>query len=238
MAITPCILTFNCAQCGKETSRPYAGNGARPSLCSNACKVAAYRARHPDRMRASQQKYASRISSERRCPCGCEVEAHKQICSGCANTKKLEGRAKRLAEAIAYYRKSRGVVRCPDCNVEIANDGSFQRRCVECRDRRRAKSVRIDRQTRRHRERAATVERFDPLEVLARDGWRCHLCGCKTPKSKRGSYAANAPELDHIVPLAKGGQHSRANTACSCRKCNISKSDRIIGQPSLFSVAA
>lgn len=28
----------------------------------------------------------------------------------------------------------------------------------------------------------ALFERFDPIEVLERDGWRCHLCGIATPK--------------------------------------------------------
>ncbi|QDP57374.1 MAG: putative HNH endonuclease [Prokaryotic dsDNA virus sp.] len=60
------------------------------------------------------------------------------------------------------------------------------------------------------------------------------MCGCKTPEAKRGTYAANAPELDHIIPLAKGGAHSKANTACSCRRCNIAKSDKVLGQPSLL----
>jgi 5-methylcytosine-specific restriction endonuclease McrA len=41
--------------------------------------------------------------------------------------------------------------------------------------------------------------------------------------------------LDHIVPLAKGGLHSRANTACACNGCNMKKGARSnIGQPSLL----
>ncbi|WP_413247018.1 HNH endonuclease [Sphingomonas sp. 1P06PA] len=74
--------------------------------------------------------------------------------------------------------------------------------------------------------------------MFERDGWRCHLCHRSTPKRLRGSYKPSAPELDHIVPLAKGGSHTRANTACACRQCNGAKSDRVYGQPSLFSVAA
>lgn len=83
---------------------------------------------------------------------------------------------------------------------------------------------------RRHRQIAATIETFDPFEVFDRDGWCCHLCGCKTPKRLRGTYEDNAPELDHLEPLATGGEHSRRNTACSCRKCNNMKGAKPLGQ--------
>lgn len=87
---------------------------------------------------------------------------------------------------------------------------------------------------RRARLRGAMVEVFDPIEVLIRDGWKCHICGRSTPKSLRGTYDPRAPELDHIVPLAAGGEHSRKNTACACRECNLKKSNRPFGQIRLF----
>ncbi len=80
-----------------------------------------------------------------------------------------------------------------------------------------------------------TVETFDPILALDRDGWRCQICGVKTPKKLRGTFKPNAPELDHIIPLAQGGAHSPANTQCACRACNLDKSDKaVIGQRGLF----
>lgn len=75
-----------------------------------------------------------------------------------------------------------------------------------------------------------THDRIDPLAVFARDGWRCQLCSRKTPKAKRGTCADNAPELDHIVPLSKGGPHSLTNVQCACRACNNAKGSRPLGQ--------
>jgi 5-methylcytosine-specific restriction endonuclease McrA len=80
------------------------------------------------------------------------------------------------------------------------------------------------------RMKTARTERFDPIAVFERDRWHCHLCGCRTPQRLRGTFEANAPELDHIIPLAAGGEHSRRNTACACRRCNIAKADRPMGQ--------
>jgi hypothetical protein len=92
---------------------------------------------------------------------------------------------------------------------------------VHRRARRKARKLKL---------RCLTVEMFDPVEVLQRDGWRCHICKVSTPSRLRGTYKPNAPELDHIVPIAAGGDHSRVNTACICRRCNADKGSRPIGQ--------
>ena len=78
---------------------------------------------------------------------------------------------------------------------------------------------------RKHRKRGVHCESVDPFKVFERDGYMCQACGTNTPIGKRGSIDADAPELDHIVPLAKGGQHTYSNTQCLCRKCNRRKSD-------------
>jgi hypothetical protein len=88
---------------------------------------------------------------------------------------------------------------------------------------------RIYRSRRRAIERGIGADRIDPLAVFHRDGWRCKLCGCKTPRHLRGSYDDRAPELDHVVPLSLGGAHTQGNVQCSCRKCNGLKGARALG---------
>lgn len=78
---------------------------------------------------------------------------------------------------------------------------------------------------RKLRERATAVESVNPYKVFDRDGWKCRCCGIDTPLEKRGSYAPDAPELDHIRPLSKGGGHTYKNTQLLCRQCNADKSD-------------
>lgn len=93
---------------------------------------------------------------------------------------------------------------------------------------------RVRRKLERARLRSVTVETVNPTKVFERDRWRCHLCGCSTPRRLRGSFDDRAPELDHITPLSRGGDHSYRNTACACRKCNSLKADSIKGQLRLF----
>ena len=72
---------------------------------------------------------------------------------------------------------------------------------------------------------------IDPVVVCERDGWSCWICGISTPKHLRGTHDDQAPEMDHIVPLAAGGTHTWGNVACCCRKCNINKGREIIHGP-------
>lgn len=89
-------------------------------------------------------------------------------------------------------------------------------------------SRRADKARRRAKQRGATVAHaINPLVILERDKWKCYLCGTKTPRELRGTYKDNAPEVDHIIPLSKGGLHVESNLKCACRKCNIFKSDQI-----------
>jgi hypothetical protein len=84
------------------------------------------------------------------------------------------------------------------------------------------------------RKKGAVVDyALNPIAVFARDGWRCRLCGVATPRRLRGTNAPNAPELDHIVPTSKGGNHTADNVQCACRQCNGSKGDKAMGQPGL-----
>lgn len=67
---------------------------------------------------------------------------------------------------------------------------------------------------------SATNSRHIPRDirqrVWQRYGGRCAECG-----------ATEYLEFDHIVPVAKGGSNSESNVQLLCRKCNLSKSDRI-----------
>lgn len=79
---------------------------------------------------------------------------------------------------------------------------------------------------RRARKRGLSYERFDRDEILARDGWRCRICG-KTVRTTGSHHHALYANLDHIVPLSKGGGTTRDNTQTLCHGCNLRKSSRL-----------
>lgn len=124
--------------------------------------------------------------------------------------------------------------KCPECDslFQVTYGRGSARFCTdECstRHNRRASKGR-----RRARLRSADNDNVNPFAIFDRDGWRCRLCGVKTPKKLRGTTDARAPELDHILPLSQGGTHTLDNVQCSCRKCNGAKGATPMGQMLLF----
>src|SRR5215469_7976588 len=53
--------------------------------------------------------------------------------------------------------------------------------------------------------------------VLVRDGGRCRRC-------RRAIYL----EMDHIVPVSKGGKTEESNLQTLCRRCNRAKSRKLV----------
>lgn len=75
----------------------------------------------------------------------------------------------------------------------------------------------------------AGYEDFSPDEILKRDGYICQKCGKKTRPDYKNYHHPLYPNLDHIVPLSKGGAHTRLNTQCLCHQCNMEKNANGIG---------
>jgi len=124
---------------------------------------------------------------------------------------------------------------CPECGVVFNPDWSRGSDAIFCDNQcSKRHGAHIGKAARRARIKGLPRESVDPLEVFKRDGWRCHLCGKKTPRSKRGTRDQRAPELDHIVPIAAGGSHTYDNVACCCRACNTAKAAKPLGQGRLL----
>jgi 5-methylcytosine-specific restriction endonuclease McrA len=85
---------------------------------------------------------------------------------------------------------------------------------------------RIRKKRARAKLRGATVfEPIDNLEVYSRFNYKCNHCGIDTPLELKGLCLPNSPEMDHIIPLCKGGQHTWDNVQLLCRECNQAKGD-------------
>lgn len=57
-------------------------------------------------------------------------------------------------------------------------------------------------------------------EILKRDNFHCVLCG-------RGTEDGVKLEVDHIIPVSKGGKTEPSNLRTLCRDCNRGKSDKL-----------
>ncbi|OIO51485.1 MAG: hypothetical protein AUJ45_00520 [Parcubacteria group bacterium CG1_02_50_68] len=59
-------------------------------------------------------------------------------------------------------------------------------------------------------------------KVLKKDNYTCVKCGQSPAKSNDIEL-----EIDHILPVAKGGTNDIENLQTLCRKCNQGKKDKM-----------
>ncbi len=74
--------------------------------------------------------------------------------------------------------------------------------------------------------RLARVESFNNLEIFERDRWICGICGYEIDKNLKTPHP-RSPSIDHIIPLGRGGLHSRDNVQAAHFGCNSRKAARL-----------
>lgn len=235
----------SCASCAKQFPQRV-GAGRPRKYCSDACRD---RQGNPPRF----GEHGPECHREFTCFwCEATYKPKRAGRTSCCSKEcgqrwsQYKRHAGRRATFTVFKRRVKATPRmCRTCQcVEISKN---QQRCQPCRTASAAAStaksrermresgmLRAYRKARKLKLRGVSVEVVNPLTVLSRDKWTCQLCGVKTPRKLRGTYEPTAPEVDHILPIAKGGEHSYANTQCACRKCNLAKSATPMGQMRLF----
>lgn len=165
-----------------------------------------------------------------------------QRCPECAAHRKV-------AQEAAWYEAKAGVrptspTRCETCTIEVefGRMGPVPRWCRPCAKTRQRAQVsewladrpdvqaakwKAHKQRRRARKLGVEVERFHPMAVYLRDRWVCGICRTRVDPTLR--YPDRwSPSLDHVIPLSRGGGHTRANTQLAHLKCNVDKCDAIL----------
>lgn len=117
-------------------------------------------------------------------------------------------------------------VPCGQCGVMHQRTASRQSYCSEpCR-----KLALQDRNRRRgfKRRSAAGQESYTLMQIAQRDGDRCCLCG----KKGINIYDSSTFEVEHRLPISKGGLDTLANVGLAHPGCNAEKSNGLFrGQP-------
>lgn len=206
-----------CAQCGVEFCA-LINRGRALKYCSARCRYT-----HRDGPRSELLKAARKARKPKKLAC--------EMCGHAFYTKhKRRFCGKACRDRSALFRRGKRVEQaCNNCGVRFSRLHEKTHYCCseECLKERTA-SRKLASWAKRNIYRKSIIksgENIDPIEIFMRDGWRCKHCSCKTPANLRGTYDKNAPELDHIVPLSKGGEHIRRNVQLLCRGCNSSKSN-------------
>lgn len=134
-------------------------------------------------------------------------------------------------------RRAKSTYSCVSCGSSfsyVKTGGRPQATCSdECAEKVRKTHRKRLKARREARKRGVETESFTHLEIFRRDGWRCGLCHKKVDPKLAYPDPMSA-SLDHIVPLAECGAHTRQNVQCAHWICNTRKRDGAGGQMRLF----
>jgi len=184
--------------------------------CSERCRIAHRRATDPQydaRVRAKARERSARrpkvAHPPRACAwCGSDFTPSRVDNTYCSDRCKRKVYKARHPESVAAeqrrYRERYG-------NPEYGE----ARRSADAR--------------RRARKRGARVETFHRADLAARDGWRCGLCSKPIDPDLAWPHP-KSPSVDHVVPLAMGGEHSLANAQLAHLVCNTRKGTKAAGE--------
>jgi 5-methylcytosine-specific restriction endonuclease McrA len=225
-------VILQCVICGVGFKRK---RGRNVGLCCSKKCGAKLHAQRGEERRLAVALLRSRAKAERKSICkecgqSFQWKHTTRYCSDDCRQRVARRKSKEYqADKYRCFRASNPLVQrvltCGKCGLEFTTSGQRGRRFCSQRCLERFHSPGVHAQRARHfgvpYDRSLRNE-----QVLERDGWRCRLCGCDTPRSLRGTTAPNAPEVDHIVPLSKGGGHTWDNVQCACRRCNGEKGAR------------
>ena len=92
---------------------------------------------------------------------------------------------------------------------------------VRAKEIRESNKVSVKRYYLKNRDRITKYQKARKLrlrfEILNKYQFTCQYCGRKSPQIEL--------QIDHIVPLSKGGKNEKENMIVACVECNLGKGD-------------
>lgn len=212
-----------CRSCAK-VFQPKAAD--RVSFCSRECAYSFHSIRRQERLSQTE------IAKIRQCQiCGAEFKSQRKNkwCGATCRKREMARRTKEryVPAPIAQYE-------CQRCGQRFIRGrrlhGELLPYCTACS---KSKSRRLRKRKARARMRDVVRVPYADVDIFARDGWRCQLCGKKVARYKTVPHSL-APTIDHITPMSKQGADTPSNVQCAHFRCNSLRSNKGSAQLRLF----
>lgn len=252
-SIKPPKQMGTCEHCGKPTHV----NGLR-RFCSNSCSREAYgQAKVTPKTSGTCQRCGKDFlgrPDQKYCHANCRNKACREAkpakpspivmsreCLGCGKVfDTIHPSQVRCSASCGRYRRcsaneyakrrscksKRHALLCQHCGESFM---AFRKDSLFCGDKCRMHKAR---NCRRAMERNAYVEPVGIGFLLKRDKCVCQLCGTLVAEQMIVPHPLS-PTIDHVIPLSKGGLHSKSNCQLAHFHCNSVKKDRLIANFSL-----
>lgn len=192
----------------------------RRSFCSRECAYQDRREKKVARREALRREAMGKRASTVKCAhCGSET-AYRPGSKYCPDGCSKEAADERV-RAVNASRKTKVNV-CSVCSAEFTRPYGDKTRSfcsLACLKQRKSEYKTEQKQRRRARMRQTKSEVFRHRDVFDRDGWVCHLCQLPVDSEQRVPHPM-APTIDHVIPIPKGGEHTKANVRLAHFRCN------------------
>lgn len=223
------VENTHCLECGDPLELGRRNRNPK-KYCSPACSAKSYRKNNPEyverqallaKLRAAKREEAK--PPKPRCGnCGVELHSRRQGLRYCGDAR---------CRAAKYQASKSSAPACSENNC--SRPAMVRGRCGSHAHAKWAKEnpdkAHSNKSRYRARKRGAWVEDVDRAVVFERDRWVCGICGERIPKS--ATYPdLLSPSIDHVIPLAEGGEHSYANVQAAHFSCNSSKQNHGSGE--------
>lgn len=163
------------------------------------------------------------------------VDRRLKTCEYCGEQFKLSNGSRRAGRfcsrgcAFKCRANREMLMPCHSCGKQfMCGGGGRPKWCEVCSSNQRKQQKAANLKRCALRRGASFSETFTREEIFDRDGWRCCICGKKI-RMGISIHHKLSPELDHIIPVSKGGPHTKENVQCVHRICNLLKSDTLAG---------
>lgn len=158
-------------------------------------------------------------------PCYLRYTRERSYRNGKVRGPRDEMRKRRL-HAVAVSRDRCDLAPCADCGRPARRfpQGYIATLCRPCRATRIAARRSAAMARRWAAERVGDEITWRELGI--RDSWVCHICGGKVRQVPGGAKSPLGATVDHLIPIAGGGEHRWHNVALAHRKCNTSRGAR------------
>lgn len=242
---------FRCSTCKQyKPAEGFYKNKSHASGYSNTCT--ACRKKSISQIKAANHSLEYDVSSEELVlckKCGTKkllAEFHKDFsrknghcifCKTCACTNKRKEWEENKEEIKKRTKISRDK-RKDKQKIYNKNYGLRKKKAISANKkayaRKNPEKIRARNQRRRVLIKNGVVEKFLDIEIFERDRWICQICLKKVNKRLKHPHPLSH-SIDHIIPIADGGAHTRQNSVLAHLLCNTVKGDRTaVQQQRLF----
>lgn len=239
MAAPDLSQTKACSKCGDikpiECYSPAKrGKFGRRSNCKtcNAAATRKWTAHNPERAKAAAERWRQEHPDRAYASTRAWRAANPEKFDRSLRDYRKRHPDKLAAKNKAYYRANIDRLKAKDAEYRAANAearrasfAAWQEANPDWKAQWRSQNAHREREysrRRRSRIRGGEVEAFTEREIFERDGWRCYICGVET-SDQVPALSPERAEIEHVVPIARGGSHTRANVRCACHRCNALK---------------